>query len=212
MEQRGSFARLEMKRSDFKNRYIGIAWKRHIDHLLIVGGTTASGKSTLIDKLTQGEFHGIAEGIGMDPRDNWIYSDAVRIRNILSQRVGNVIYHYDLLRAFESDTYTYSREQGMDVLDCAGKRTVVTIWCDPEVMCRRQQPKLKKGMSHWRERRVKNVLTLYQNPSQLAKQYRKWVAHCRQNQAQLFFVDCTGEPRLLTHSEWDRRVKSLEGI
>ena len=209
MEQRGSFARLELKKSEFKNRYIGIAWKRHIDHLLIISGTTSSGKSTLIDKLMQGKFSDIAGEIGMDARDNWIYSDAVRIRNIPSERIGNVIYHYDLLRAFENDTYSYSREQGMDVLSCADKRTVVTIWCDPEVMCRRQQTKLKKGMRHWHERRVKNVMALYKNGSQLAKQYRKWIAHCRKEQAQLFFVDCTDEPCLLTHSEWDRKVESL---
>lgn len=212
MEQRGSFARLELTSSDFKNRYIGIAWKRHIDHLLIIGGTTSSGKSTLIGKLRQEELPEVAEAIGMETDDNWTYTDVAHVRDIKTEKIEKAVYHYDILRIFKSDTYTYSREQGIDVLDCADKRTVITIWCDPDVLRRRQQVKLRKGMRHWRERRVKDVLALYENGSQLAEQYRKWVTYSRQKQAELFFVDCTGEPRLLTHSEWDRKVKTLELI
>jgi hypothetical protein len=168
------------------------------------------GKSTFIGRLRQEEVPEVAEAIGMDNNDNWIYADAARIRDIKTENIRKAVYHYDILRTYKSDTYTYSREQGIDVLDCADKRTAVTVWCDPDVLCQRQQIKLRKGMRHWRERRVKDVLALYKNGSQLAEQYRKWVMYCRQKQAQLFFVNCTGEPRLLTHSEWDRRVKSLE--
>jgi len=210
MEQRGSFSRLELKTSGFKKRYIGVAWKRHVGYLLIIGGTTSSGKSTLISRLKQGKLPEVAEAIDMDARDNWIYTDAVRIRNIETENIQKAVYHYDLLRTFKSDTYTYSREQGIDVLDCADKRSAVTIWCDPDVMCQRQQTKLRKGMRHWRERRVKDVLALYKDGRQLAQQYRKWIAYCRQKHVQLFFVDCTDEPRLLTESEWDKKVKSLE--
>jgi hypothetical protein len=211
MEQRGSFARLELKRSDFRDRYIAIAWKRHVNNLIIVGGASGSGKSTFLNRLKQRQLPEIAKEMGIDTNDNWIFSDAVRIKDIPDGRIDNLIFHYDILRIFESDTYRYSREQGIDILDCAKNRKVVTLWCDPVVMYQRKEAKLRKHMRHWRKRRIKNVLALYENRDRLAQQYSKWLDYCRKKEAQLFFVDCTGEPSLLTDSQWNEKVGKLRG-
>jgi hypothetical protein len=209
MEQRLSFSRLDIKSSSFKNRYIGVAWKRHIDHLILVGGTSSSGKSTLIERLSRAELPQIAKEIGMDLSQTWVYSDPTRIRNIEAEKIQNMVYHYDILRTFNSDTYTYSREQGTDIIDCSDRRTVVTIWCDPALMCQRKESEIRDGMRHWRRRRIRNAQALYQDGNRLAQQYQKWLAYCRQKGARLFFVDCTSEPCLLTHSQWQEKLARL---
>jgi len=209
MEQRGPFARLEIDSSNFKNRYIAIAWKRQVGRLVIIGGVTSSGKTTFIDNLKNGELAEIASQIGVDIKDNWTYTDAANIKAIKDQRIENAIFHYDILRAFGGDARYYSQEQGVEVLDSAAVRKVITIWCDPKILCQRQQLKLRKDAQHWRQRRVRSVLGLYQNEKRLAQQYQKWIDYCRQKGAQLFFVDCTSRPRLMPHSEWDQKIKDL---
>jgi hypothetical protein len=209
MEQRGPFARLEIDSSNFKNRYIAIAWKRQVGRLVIIGGVTSSGKTTFIDNLKNGELAEIASQIGVDIKDNWTYTDAANIKAIKDQRIENAIFHYDILRAFGGDARYYSQEQGIEVLDSAAVRKVITIWCDPKILCQRQQLKLRKDAQHWRQRRVRSVLGLYQNEKRLAQQYQKWIDYCRQKGAQLFFVDCTSRPRLMPHSEWDQKIKDL---
>lgn len=211
MSHRNSFSRLELTASRFKKRYIGVAWKRHIENLIIVGGATGSGKSTLLNRLRQGEFPEIAKEIGINSVDNWMFSDVARIKDIPDERINNAILHYDILRAFKNDTYKYSREQGIDVLDCAKQCKVVTIWCDPEVMCQRCEAKLRKHMRHWHKRRLKNVVALYKEGDRLSLQYEKWVDFCRQKGTQLFFLDCTDEPCLLTHSQWNQKIERLCG-
>jgi 2-polyprenyl-3-methyl-5-hydroxy-6-metoxy-1,4-benzoquinol methylase len=208
-EQRLSFSRLDIKSSSFKNRYICVAWKRQIGHLIVIGGTSSSGKSTLIERLIRAELTEISNEIGMDLSQNWTYSDASRIRNIKAEKVQNMVYHYDILRVINSDTYTYSREQGTDVFSCSDRCTVVTIWCDPAVMCQRKQLEIRDGMRHWRRRRIRNTLALYQDADRLSQLYKKWIAFCREKGAQLFFVDCTSDPCLMTYSQWNEKLTRL---
>jgi len=208
MEHRGCFARLDLLKS-FKNHYIAIAWKRQVDNLVIIGGTASSGKTTFIDSIKRGELSEIASQIGINIKDNWTYTDAEDIKSIKKEKIQNVVYHYDILRTFDSTSYRYSIEQGMDIVDCASRRKVVTLWCDPQVLRQRLPSTANNDQRHWRQLRISNVMELYQNEKLLAQQYQKWLEFCQQKGVQLFFVDCTSRPRLMSHSEWDQKIKDL---
>jgi len=68
IDQRGDFAKLDVRPSEFKNRYIAVVWKLQVEHLIVVGGCTAAGKSTICERLMRGELPELAAGIGMDRR------------------------------------------------------------------------------------------------------------------------------------------------
>ncbi len=209
LEHKGCFARLDTSGYKFKNRFIAIAWKRHIDNLVVVSGTTSAGKTTFIENLKQGNYAHIAEEIGIDIRKNWIYTDASNIKNIKEHKIENVIFHYDILRTYGSDAYMYGFDQGINVFEQAANRKVIAIWCEPKVLCQRQENKIRKNRKGWRQRRIKTILELYQDRRKLAQQHIKWIDYCKKKNAEIFCIDCTKQPRLMPPSEWERKIKEL---
>jgi len=210
IEQRGSYARLDLINSHFKNRYIAVAWKLRIENLIIVGGPTAAGKSTLLKRLLNQKICPIAAAIGMQTDNPWMGKTPSSLKETGQEKIENLLYHYDLLRPWGNDARTYEREQGLDVLDCARVRKVITLWCEPKTMRRRLEDELKTVKRHWHRQRIKDVLDLYHDGKRLAERLLTWTDYCKHKGAQLLFIDCTGEPQMLSLADWERKIQNLQ--
>jgi len=210
MEQRSSFARLDILSSGFKNRYVAVAWKRQVENLIIISGATSSGKSTLIDRLMGGEIPEIAAEIGMRPNQEWRHLAPDPLKETKDVRLENVLYHYDILRPWNNDARIYQCEQGMEVLDCARGRTVVPLWTDPKLMCERLEPEVRTARHKSRQRRLADILAMYRSGKELAQRYEYWADYCRGKNAKLLFIDCSDKPKMLTENQWRGKLEKLK--
>src|SRR5690606_30641025 len=69
--QRGMFARIEQQPSEHKDRYVTIAHKRRIGHLLVVSGPTSAGKKSLMRALVANQLPELAERLGTPDGSVW---------------------------------------------------------------------------------------------------------------------------------------------
>ena len=158
----------------------------------------------------QGEFSTIAAEIGLDTNLKWLDTLPSLLEKNEDVNLENLLYHYNILRPWGNDTRIHARDPALDVLSCAHRSTIVTLWCDPEVICQRLKARLQniKGRRH--RRRVEEILTLCQKGEHLANLYDNWYDYCRRQDAQLFFIDCSREPHMLSPAQWHLKIEKLK--
>lgn len=158
MYQRNHFARLEIRDSDFKDRFLVIAEKRRIGHLLIVAGMKSGGKSTLIQQLRENRLPHIADRLGVSDFGRFEVTDATRLRSFDKPHVSNLIFHYNVHRPYFRSAKSPGRDEALHVLDGADRVSAITIWTGPEQVIDQIRRKEEATVSNMRSIRRLNAL------------------------------------------------------
>jgi hypothetical protein len=94
-----------------------------IDHLVVVAGPTASGKSTLISELCKKRFPEIENRLGIENLAEWPRVSAISIDQLIEPALEGLILHYDFL---------YDGDEALGLLDGVHQVSFITLWTPPE--------------------------------------------------------------------------------
>jgi len=207
LHHRGTFARVDAIPSEHKNRSIAIAQRRRIDRLVLVAGPTASGKSTLIERLRRNELPEVAGRAGIGDGAAWRFGSAKDLPQLRQVHLSKLLFHYDFLRPYLRSAKIHARDEGLDVFDCAGSVTTLTLWCPPE----RLRAQLRRGEIaprsllgfHWGPKRHRLLEREYADPARLLEHYRRWFAHLRGRPGEHLVVSLDGGVRIRPVEAWE---------
>lgn len=204
--QRGQFASLDILPSEHKGRFLAVAHRRRIGHLLVVAGPTACGKKTFERRLLGGGFPEIARRLGIPDMSVWGEPvPAIRLTEPGPAERTHMLLHYDTLRPFTSSAHVFARDEALDILETAERVSVLTLWTPPERLA--AQLAASEAGSRRTSRRHRRIAELYAEPRAVLDHYRQWLA----------FVDARADESLVVDTasgvllEPDRFRSALSG-
>ena len=138
------FVSVKVFPSTFKQRFIVVATRRRIGHLVIVSGPTSSGKSTFIRLFKQGALptaiaKKLPAGIAEWPRigSSRLFKNphiTVDGKVLDAPQIDGLVLHYDILRPYARGTQDFNRDQPLDLIQCAKKVTVIVLETELSVL------------------------------------------------------------------------------
>ena len=206
--QRNMFAAIHFQPSEHKGRYITMAAKRRIDDLVIVAGPTASGKSRLIDRIVAGHEPALCARCGIDDPALWPAMNAFDLVLPQTPHMERLLFHYDTLRPFKRSAHVHERDEALDILGCAQRVRVVTIWNPPEALLEQIEVadilrKTRRGVFRGNKRKAK-IHALYKDPRNIVEHYREWFAFCRTRGLEPLVVLPHAAMQCVSVDEWER--------
>ena len=202
------FEPVVITKSPFKGRYVLEATKRNIGHLVVLAGPTASGKSTLLEKLVNDP--GTRAGFDITG-DNW-HVPRSDVDDLPRGRLDNVLLHYDLLRPYRRSTGTHARDPWTDYLSVAERVSIITLMPSRGILQRRivsaQGDRAEKSES----KRHGELRERYATPDFLRAWYGAWfgflngLAHVERSM--LLVTDAGGE-RTMPAAAWEKEFDAI---
>jgi 2-polyprenyl-3-methyl-5-hydroxy-6-metoxy-1,4-benzoquinol methylase len=170
------FANVQLKPSEHKGRFVVLAERYNIEHLIVVAGPAASGMTKFAKELSSGGHSDVAKKIGIDGK--MVYLDTERPSGNNEAHINTAIISYDILRAFMRTGQVYERDELLDILACAKKISVVTLWRDPSVL-RAAYEKIgyNKVIVKWQTKRQRNIMASYADTLQIISHYDRWFGY-----------------------------------
>jgi SAM-dependent methyltransferase len=209
LHQRGVFARGSVLPTEHKGRFIYLADKRKVDHLLFVSGPTAAGKRTFVADLRAGKLPDVAARIGIDPEDGW--KDvllAERMHEPSEPQQKRLIFVMDFLRPDVHRPKVNPRDVTLDIIKTAAKVTFVTLWTPPERLSGQLAKAMAGGIQPRRLRkRYETIRQDYADRERVLAYHRAWNELVSSQRADHFIVSTGDAPaRVLSVDEWERLV------
>ena len=185
---RNQFARIETLASPFKDRFLAVAHKRQVGHLVVLAGPAGAGKSHLLNALRSGEHASIAAAIGLnDPGAGaWPKIEARRLHQLDEPRLERLVLHYNFLSPFYRSARSYERDEALDLLDAAERLTFVTVWAPSQVLLQRFDQAKAGAMvdgEYLSRSRHADIKASYQNPAAVKMFYQRWFEYVRKRGA-----------------------------
>ncbi|MGF1631664.1 MAG: class I SAM-dependent methyltransferase [Kiloniellaceae bacterium] len=207
--QRGMFARLQQQPSEHKGRYIAIAEKRRIGHLLVVSGPTSAGKKSVMRALIANELPELAQRLGTPDGSVWGKPlNAQKIYQPMEPVQERMILHQDFMRPFMRSAMVHERDEANEILDTAERITFVTIWTAPEQLIKQItdaeiDPALARGK---KPRRHLAIRELYADREKVLEHYERWFAFAESKSQDHIVVAPHGGLKLHSIAEWRSMV------
>lgn len=197
-----------------RGRYLAIAHKRRIGHLVIVMGTNASGKSTFVERLLSGDDPQLAARLGMNLSDGWRHQRYNKLAADAEPVVPRMLIQFNVGKyLIDGDLHHPEKCMG-DLIRCADRVTIATVWVEPEELRERFAKRvptswLRKRLRSRRTRKIHKVFTnLYSRPGQLASMYRDWFAFARAHTDDNHVVVQRDGYQFITIDDWESRQKA----
>jgi 2-polyprenyl-3-methyl-5-hydroxy-6-metoxy-1,4-benzoquinol methylase len=175
--QRTHFSGIDIFKSEFKDRFMVVATRRRVNHVVVVAGPTSAGKSTLIEKLLAGQIPDVAQRLAIPDLQKWPVVQAREMVELSGSTFGNIVLHYDFLRPSARGLHSYEKDEALHVLRAADRISIVTLLVPPERLVRQ----LTEGeINHKRKVRARHrdLLKTYSDPARVVEFYRRWFAFC----------------------------------
>ncbi len=206
--QRNMFAAINSQTTGHKGRYITIAAKRRIDDLVVVAGPTASGKSRLIERIVAGHEPALCARLGIDDPGLWPAMNAFDLVLPQAPHMERLLFHYDTMRPFKRSAHVHERDEALDILGCAPRVRVVTIYNPPEELLEQFEVadirrKTRRGVFRGNKRKAK-IHALYKDPRNIVEHYREWFAFCRTRGLEPLVVLPHADMQCVSVDEWER--------
>lgn len=137
--QRSHFAQVKFIDSEFKNRFIVIARRRRVKHLVVIAGPTSAGKTTLIKELVSNKYPELGAKLGIS---DFRHLPVISARSLTGAEslhepasealLDGAVFHYDFMRPYGRSTRTLERDEVLDILCGADEISFVTLWTPPD--------------------------------------------------------------------------------
>jgi len=211
-----------------------------VEHLVIVAGPTASGKSTLIREICERQFPEVGRCLGAENLHEWPWIHTASTAELTEPALKSLILHYDLLSSGEKVLRL------SDLLEGTRKVSFVTLWTPPvrlehQLIAGKLRQPIKDSFFQltkstvfrclprfliiriarlplwWLPRNpVKyrlNALKIYLQPSQVVQIYRRWFQFCDQHVSKTqshIIVEFDAKLKFYSRDEWETMVLSYE--
>jgi 2-polyprenyl-3-methyl-5-hydroxy-6-metoxy-1,4-benzoquinol methylase len=171
--QRHHFAQVRIVDSGFRDRFIVVARRRRIQHLVIVAGPTSAGKATLIEAMATGRAPELAVSMGIKSLEGWRIAAANAIADIAQPDLEGLIVSYDFLLPYVRGARSYHGDQVFHLLETAREVSFVTLWTPPARLAR--QLSADGARSSLPRKMLPRLLEICRQPSEIFKFYRRWM-------------------------------------
>ncbi|HXV24968.1 MAG TPA: methyltransferase domain-containing protein [Alphaproteobacteria bacterium] len=213
--RRGCFAKVEILRSDFKNRFLVLAHKRRIGRLLAIAGPTASGTDTALQRLLGQDRPAIEPLLGSAGAGPWkARLSADRYHEPQEPEQDRLIFEYDFMRPTTVGGGTFEHDPALEVLTSAERTIILTIWMPPEQLANRLDGAIAAATGRQRKR-LARLRGEYADPRRLVEHYRAWFRYTASRSKDHRVIVMNGaEPVLETPEDWDRKIAAplLSGV
>ena len=213
---RNEFARVDSRPSPFKDRYIAVAYKRRVKHLVLVAGPPSSGKSHLIRALQRGQWPELAGQLGLADAADWPKIEARRLHRINEPVLDRLLMHYNFLSPFHRSAHSYERDEALDILRLADRLSIITVWTSPPVLLERFEQAKAKGLligdGHMGSRRLLQIREQYRDRATVIRFYERWFDFALPRAASHHVVCTDGDPTLCDVDQWKALVSACNPL
>lgn len=131
----------------------------HTNRLVIIGGPSASGKSTLMSMMQQGQLPNLCNQLCIDNYSSPLYIEAWKIPQVRQPYIEQLILHYDFLRqSLAEGEYAYLS----DLINKSNSVAVLTICTSSDIFVQRISSRVKKVcISLFLKLRLRNTKRLF---------------------------------------------------
>lgn len=143
--------------------------QHRIEHLIVIAGPSAVGKSYLIRELRKDHF--LAERLGVPQRSLSLRAVQLR-RKLPTGALDHLILEYDILRPFTGKVPSYERDPATSLFRCAAQIAVLTLRTTGELL--RAQSDSRKWTRAPRPRH-ELCRRLYEDDALLDEWYDRWL-------------------------------------
>lgn len=165
-----------------------------LDRAIVIAGPSCVGKSTLIDRLRQGELPALAAALQLDDPERWVYLNARRSAAATRTPAGSqgIVLHYDILRPLmERRVRSFGQDPGLARALAAPHLRLCTMWGSADLLRRRSALKsVRRAVTdsiasptplHWwmRSRRMRAIRTRYRDDRYIEARYEQWMRFAR---------------------------------
>ena len=207
-EHRQSFCRVRVVPSPRNGKSLIVADKRRIRRLVVIAGPTSAGKSTLMDKIQQGQLETLCERIDLDERDKWEPKELYEIIRDSRNELDRIMMHYDFTTRLKWNMNLCAMTDFMDIVRSADRVSIVTLWTEPEQL--REQFEENEIQRHVEARgeMPTNRKTLrlredYQDPANILRHYQDWFQFAQSLTKSQYIVSQSSE--VMTLAEWSEK-------
>jgi 2-polyprenyl-3-methyl-5-hydroxy-6-metoxy-1,4-benzoquinol methylase len=174
--QRHHFAQVHIVDSGFRDRFIVVARRRRIRHLVIVAGPTSAGKATLIEAMAGGRVPELAAALGIKNLEGWRTGDAGAVGDIAEPDLEGLVLNYDFMFPYLRGTRSYADDPVFQLFETARKVSLVTLWTPPERLARQLSD--DGARSSLPKKMLRQLLEIGRRPSEILKFYEGWMKFC----------------------------------
>ncbi len=206
--RRGCFASVTVKPSDFKNRFLVIAEKRQIGHLVVVGGPAGSGAQSFIDTLTKTPDRKYSTLLGTDVKGATVM-EAANYHVPQTPHLDRLVLNYDLMRPTVSGAMTYDHDPALDAIETASKVTFLTLWVPPAVLKEGAAKSIAASLGR-AKKRLARAYAHVADEAQLVSMYRNWIDYTA-SKGDHWIVSMEGnEPKLFSPQVWQQTLAAAK--
>jgi hypothetical protein len=142
--------------------------RRRIDHLILVGGPSGVGKSTLIDAMSANT--GLRKRFDVPARFHSAFAN--HLDRLPRKRNRCVLLHYDTMRPFKRGWSSFADDAALEITREADSISAITLVCSSIELRRRME-------TRWHRAGAPLLHGAYGDPSLLRHWHEAWITHLR---------------------------------
>jgi SAM-dependent methyltransferase len=209
-KHRQDFATVKFYSGGQKGRFIVVARKRRIGHLHIIAGVNAVGKTTFLDSWASGKQKEIAGTIGLESVKPWLLRSYGHLTDETEPDISHLLLQYNISQHLhDGDLHRHDRGL-LDIIRCAEKTTISTLWHPSEKLLKRYQGERIKSVglrTGQARKKIKRLLKLYGNKSQFDAVYSDWFAFTKRHAQHSHVILQEPHYRAVSLEDWESEFK-----
>ncbi len=194
-----------------------------VNQLLMIAGPSGVGKTTLIERLQEGNLPSLCEKLELGDTALWKYVTIKELLTITDSMVDQMLLEYNLNRVWKSyAAYGYIDERHLQILDTSKEIILITLWASPETLRHRIITRTVKGL-FWTFglnsihlklhilrsfHKTRKRYRLYKNPHYVYSLYSEWFTFCKRRKLKAhWIIDTTKrDPRIISFEQLMRDI------
>ena len=201
------FSKIDVLDSEFKDRFVIIANRLRVGHLIIVSGLTTADTSTLTRELNTNRVPELARCLGIRnfTERELIDSSTMDPSSLVDRE--QLVLLYDLLQPYRQGARIYDRDKVLHLLEGASEISFVTIWSSPQ----RLELQIHEKYQHSKpKKRDRALLKICRQPIQIINLYRRWFEFCEKQGSKTrthCIVELGDKLKFYSRPEWENMVR-----